>query len=121
MPKGSGTDMSTPLNELRGRRPSRTVAGRFKELGALALDLVERRLLDGTASAAETCWILQENSRAHELDMEYKAAQTRAHHAKADSIEAAQRTEETYLAAIAAMQRYAGDGPPEEEPVYYGL
>lgn len=121
MPKPKQSDMDVDLNALRGRRPSRTTEGRFKEIGIAALNLIERRILDGTASAAETVMMANEISRMRDVDLDYKRAQTMAHQAKAEAILSAQRSEEMYMQAIQAMQRYGGEAGPEEDVRFYGM
>lgn len=73
---------------------------------ALAYDLVEQRLREGTATSQETTHFLRMGStkelrdrKLDEMELELKAA-------KKEAIEAARRVEELYKDAIMAVQTY---------------
>lgn len=91
-------------------RPALTPEARENQLISLAYDLVEQRLLDGTASSQETTHFLKlatnkaklERER-FELENELIKAKTKALHDQADM-------KALYADAIAAMRRYSGHG-----------
>lgn len=93
----------------RKRRPALTPEARENQLIALATDLVEQRLLEGTASAMETVHFLRLGSTEARVKKQLLEEQAKLAAAKADAIEAARRSEELYADAIAAMKRYGGD------------
>lgn len=89
-------------------RPALTPEARENQLISLAVDLVEQRLLDGTASSQETTHFLKLASRKakleaerFELENELIKAKTKAIHDQADM-------KALYADAIAAMRRYSG-------------
>lgn len=96
-------------------RPALTPEAREKQLISLAIDLVEQRLIDGTASSQETTHFLKlatqkaklEAERA-ELENELIKAKTQAIHDQAD-------IKSLYQNAIAAMRRYSGHGSSDNE------
>lgn len=91
-------------------RPALTPEARENQLISLAIDLVEQRLIDGTASSQETTHFLKlATSKAKlererfELENELIKAKTKALHDQADM-------KVLYENAIAAMRRYGGHG-----------
>ena len=57
-------------NTTRKIRPALTPEARENQMIALAVDLVEQRLLDGTASSQETTHFLKLGSMKNRLEME---------------------------------------------------
>lgn len=98
----------TPKNEPRKIRPALTPEARENQLISLAVDLVEQRLLDGTASSQETTHFLKLGSMKNRLEMEKLEEENRLLKAKTESLQSAKRIEELYANAIKAMQRYSG-------------
>ena len=99
-------------------RPALTPEARENQLIALAVDLVEKRLLEGTASSQETTHFLKLASTKARLEKELLIAQKQLMNAKASAIDKADNAEELYKNAIAAMQIYSGNrssAQPEEE------
>lgn len=95
--------------------PARTPKAREDELIGLAVDLAEKQLREGTASTQVIVHYLKLASPRSRAEMEKLENENTLLKVKADAIEAEQRTEEAYLAAIEAMRRYSGedvsDGP----------
>lgn len=95
-------------------RPALTPEARENQMISLAMDLVEQRLRDGTASSQETTHFLKAASsktkaelKRLELENELIAAKTKAIHDAEDS-------KELYEKAIAAIRNYQGYGEPDE-------
>lgn len=95
-------------------RPALTPEARENQLISLATDLVERRLIEGTASAQETTHYLKLASS------KYKEEVTRLRHenelikAKTKALEDAADMKQLYAEAIAAMRRYSGVASMED-------
>ena len=108
-----------PTNaEPRKIRPALTPEARENQLIALAVDLVEQRLLDGTASSQETTHFLKLGSMKNKLEMEKLQEENRFLKAKTEALQSSKRMEELYLDAIKAMRRYSGQGGAYDEDEY---
>ena len=90
-------------------RPALTPEARENQLIALAVDLVQQRLLDGSASSQETTHFLKLGSMKNQLEMEKLREENKLLKAKTESIQSAKRVEELYAEAINAMRRYSGN------------
>ena len=101
-------------NSQRKIRPALTPEARENQLISLATDLVERRLIEGTASSQETTHFLKLASS------KYKEEVTRLRHenelikAKTKALEDAADMKVLYTDAIAAMRRYQGVASVED-------
>lgn len=84
-------------------------------LTSLAMDLIEQRLLDGTATSQETTYFLRFGSKEAELKEQILESQRDLYRAKAEAIRSQQRSEELYEKAIAAMRRYSGADINDED------
>lgn len=105
-----------PTNtEPRKIRPALTPEARENQMIALAVDLVEQRLLDGTASSQETTHFLKLGSTKNRLEMEKLQEENRLLKAKTEALQSAKRVEELYSEAIKAMRRYSGQGSDDDE------
>lgn len=96
-------------------RPGLTPESREAQIISLAVDLVEAKLRDGTASNALLCYLMKLGSGRERLEREYLRHQTTLAKAKADALYAAQHNEELFENAINAMKRYSGQSRSEEE------
>ena len=99
----------TIINNEKKRRPALSPESRENQLIALAVDLVEQRLLDGSASSQETTHFLKLGSMKNQLEMEKLREENKLLQAKTESIQSAKRVEELYAEAINAMRRYSGN------------
>ena len=106
MPRIKKIDSS---NTDRKIRPALTPEARENQLIALAVDLVQQRLLDGSASSQETTHFLKLGSMKNQLEMEKLREENKLLKAKTESIQSAKRVEELYAEAINAMRRYSGN------------
>lgn len=102
-------------NTDRKIRPALTPESRENQLIALAVDLVEQRLLDGSASSQETTHFLKLGSMKNQLEMEKLREENKLLKAKTESIQSAKRVEELYAEAINAMRRYSGNRSSSDE------
>ena len=107
---------SRPEPEDRRRSPpATTLEGRENQLIALAMDLAEKRMRAGTASAQEVTHFLKLGSIESRTNREILEKQKELITAKTESIRAAKRVDELYADAIAAMKTYAGDRNNDED------
>ena len=104
----------TTSNPSRKMRPALTPEARENQLISLAVDLVEQRLIDGTASYQETTHFLKLGSMKNRLEMEKLEEENKLLKAKTESIQSQKRVEELYLEALNAMRNYAGQGNADE-------
>ena len=95
--------------------PAATPEERENQLIALAYDLVEQRLLDGTATSQETVHFLRMGSLQKQYELEKIKKENELLAAKAESIQSTRKSEELYSAAIAAMRSYSPHHEEEEE------
>lgn len=101
-----------PVKKLR---PALTPEARENQLIALAYDLVEQRLLDGTATSQETTHFLKLGSTTSKIEKEILKKQEALITAKTEAIQSAKRVEELYADAIKAMRKYAGNHEYDDE------
>ena len=95
-------------------RPALTPEAREQQLISLAVDLVEQRLIDGTASAQETTHFLKLASRKAKLEAERAELENELIKAKTQAIHDQADMKTLYKEAIAAMRRYSGHGSDSE-------
>lgn len=102
------------------RPPARTPEGRENQLISLAYNLIEERLLNGTATSSETTAILRLGTQRARLEREKLEHEIALAAAKTESIESSMRIEEKMDEALQAMRRYQGynDEDEEDEDVY---
>ena len=96
-------------------RPALTPEARENQMISLAIDLVEKRLLDGSASSQETTHFLKLGSMKNRLEMEKLQEENRLLKARTEALQSAKRVEELYSEAIKAMRRYSGQGSDDDE------
>lgn len=94
---------------------ARTPEARENQLIALATDLAERQLREGTASSQVITHYLKLGSTKERLEKEILAEQRKLIKAKTDSIESSRRADELYSNAIAAFKKYSGGNSDDEE------
>jgi hypothetical protein len=95
-------------NNQRRRPPAKTVEGRENQLIALAVDLAEKQLIDGTASSQVISHYLKMGSTKERLEKEILEKQKDLLVAKTESIQSAKKIEELYKNALDAMKHYGG-------------
>ena len=99
----------------RRMRPALTPEARENQMISLAMDVVEQRLLDGTASSQETVHFLKLGTTLAKLEKEKLIHENEMLQAKTQSLRSAARVEELYEEAIKAMRRYSGNGETDED------
>jgi len=105
---------ATSSGSTRTLRTPMTQEARESQLISLAYDLVEQRLLDGTASSQETTHFLKQGTMKYKLELEKLKAENALADAKRASLEDQKNREETYKEAIKAMRVYSGYGGDDE-------
>jgi hypothetical protein len=104
--------------ELPPLRPALTPEARANQLVALAYDLAEKQLREGTASSQVITEFLKLGSYKAELEREKLERENELLRVKAEKIQSEERSEELFNRAIKAMQRYSGSIRDEEEDEY---
>lgn len=88
------------------KRPATTPEGRENQMVALAIDLAEKQLLAGTASAQVITHYLKLGTTRESLEKEKLARENELLKARSEAIASAARVEELYLSALNAMRSY---------------
>jgi hypothetical protein len=96
-----------PETKKRGK-PASSVEGREKQLIALSVDLAEKQLLTGKASAQVITHFLKLGTSFANLERETLILNNDLLKAKAEQIRNAQVNEGLYRDAITAMRKYQG-------------
>lgn len=110
MRKNSGSSPPELLKSNRKRRikPATTPEGRENQMIALAIDLAEQQLLDGTASSQVITHYLKLGTMKERLEMEDLKNEIRLKEAKIEALQSAKHVEELYTNALNAMRSYSG-------------
>ena len=101
-------------SEPRHSRPATTPEGRENQMIALAIDVAEQQLRDGTASSQVITHYLKLGSSKEKLEQEIMQLQKELIEAKTDAIKSQKRVDELYADAIAAMRSYSGNGDSDD-------
>lgn len=105
---------SEPNAQSSRRRPATTPEARENQLISLAVDLVEKQLRDGSASAQVISHYLKLGSSREKLEQERLARENELLQVKTEAMESAKRVEALYEQAIDAMRAYGGHAPVQE-------
>ena len=88
--------------------------GRFKvHIGAQAVDLAERQIAEGTASAQVISHFLKLGTTRERLEQEKLRNENKLTEAKIESLASMQRVEELYSKAMQAFGTYSGQSSEE--------
>lgn len=90
------------------RRPATTLEARENQMIALAVDLAEQQLRDGTASAQVVTHFLRLGTSRERLEQEKLARENELLKSRTDQIASAAKVEELYKEALNAMRSYSG-------------
>lgn len=102
--------LSNPSSEpVRTSRPALTPEARENQLIALAVDLAEKQLIEGTASSQVICHYLKLGSTKEKIEKEILEKQKYLIDAKTESLQSFKRMEEVYQQALDAMKLYSGN------------
>jgi hypothetical protein len=85
---------------------------------ALAVDLAEQQLIEGTASSQVITHFLKLGTTKAELEKEKLRRENEVLSAKAKAYQSGEEMKELYENAIKAMRDYAGQGDPDEYDEY---
>ena len=96
-------------------RPATTPEARENQLIALAVDLAEKQLLEGTASSQVITHYLKLGTQKEKIEREILEKQKELITAKTEALQATKRIEELYSNAIAAMKTYSGQNDSDDE------
>lgn len=95
-------------------RPALTPEARENQMIALAVDLAEQQLREGTASSQVITHFLKLGSTKERIEKEILEKQKELISAKTESLQSAKRIEELYDDAIKAMRKYGGNDEADE-------
>lgn len=112
MAKRKATDNKSSSRRMR---PALTPESRENQMIALAVDLAEQQLRDGTASSQVITHYLKLGSTRERLERERLEEENRLLKAKTKALESSERTEELYREAIKAMRKYSAHGGDEPD------
>lgn len=96
------------------RPPATTPEGREQQLVALAFDLAENQLADGSASAQVITHFLKFGSSQNKLEQEKLRKENLLLEARVEQISASAQNSELYQQAINMMKVYSGEATEEE-------
>lgn len=111
MAKVKSTNTSSSSRRVR---PALSPEARENQMISLAIDLVEQRLIDGTASSQETTHFLKLATSKAKLEREILEEQRKLIVAKTEALESEKDLKAMYADAIKAMRNYSGQGDPDE-------
>lgn len=95
-------------------RPALTPEARENQMIALAIDLAEKQLIEGTASSQVITHYLKLGSTKEKIEKEILEKQKELIDAKTEALQANKRIEELYENALNAMKRYSGQAYDED-------
>ena len=116
-PRKKPTEVSAP-NHVAGP-PAATPEEREQQLTALAYNLVEQRLLDGTATSQETTYFLNLGSAKKNLELEKLRKENLLLDARTEQLGKGDRMEELLERAVRAFKGYSGEELPPEGDEFY--
>lgn len=96
------------------RRPASTPEDRENQMIALAVDLAEKQLREGTASSQVITHYLKLGSTKERIEREILNEQKKLIVAKTEALESAKRVEELYSNAVKAFATYRGEDDSDE-------
>lgn len=99
---------------IKRRPPATTLEARENQMISLAVDLTEKKLLDGTASSQIISFYLKLASTKEQLEKEKLMKENELLKAKTDSLRSAKKIEELYSNALNAMRTYSGKDEADE-------
>lgn len=100
----------------RGLRGS-TPEARENQIIAMAYDLAERQIREGTASSQVITHFLKMGNPRDKLEREILEEQKKLIRSKTEAMEATKQNKELYERAISAMRRYSGQDTEDYDDV----
>lgn len=95
--------------------PATTPTERENQVINLAMDLAEKQIREGSASAQVVSHFLKLGSERENLEKERLAAEVTMLRAKVEALSSAKRVESLYEDAIRAFRQYSGQDPVEAD------
>lgn len=108
--------MDAETRKTRKRPPAKTPEGRENRLIGLSIDLAEKQLEAGTASAQVQLHFLKLGTIKAKLELKKIEQEILQLAAKTEALESAKRVEELYAKALKNMRVY--QGMPDEDEEY---
>lgn len=99
----------------RKRRRALDPEAREKQLVALAYDVAEQQLLDGTISSQVLSQLLKAGSMKGQAELRKLESENELLRVKAESIQSSARSDEIYQNALRAMKNYSGLEPVDND------
>ena len=99
---------TTSKDTKKKMRPATTPEARENQMIALAVDLAEKQLIEGTASSQVITHYLKLATTKEKIEREILEKQKELIVAKTENLQSAKRIEELYSNALKAMQNYSG-------------
>lgn len=115
MPK---TKVVNPPN-IKKLKPAMSEEAREAQMIKYAMDLVEQRLLDGTATSQETTFFLKLGSSKEKYELEKLKLETELVKAKTEALRAERHADDATKAAIEAFKRYSPSSDYDDEDEEY--
>lgn len=112
MPRLKKQSSSEPAKKMR---PALTPEARENQMISLAVDLAEKQLMEGTASAQVITHYLKLGATTAQFEKEQLRLENELLKAKAEALKSQERQEELYKSAIEAMRNYSGYGGEDTE------
>ena len=113
-----GDRVKTTRESSRKFAPATTPEGREQQLVSLAMDAVEKRIRNGTATAQELVYFIKAGSPSAKYERNILQKQQELITAKTEAIQSQKRVEELYANALNAMKAYSGASINPEEDDY---
>lgn len=107
--------MDAETRKTRKRPPAKTPEGRENRLISLSIDLAEKQLEAGTASAQVQLHFLKLGTIKAKLELKKIEQEILQLAAKTEALESAKRVEELYATALKNMRVYQGIPDEDEE------
>jgi len=95
-------------------RPALTPEARENQMISLAMNLVEERLRNGTASSQETTHFLKLGSTKAQLEKEKLRKENQLMEAKRDALKSQEDSKDMYEKALKAIRNYSGQGDSDD-------
>jgi hypothetical protein len=97
------------------RRPAATLDARESQMISLAVDLAEKQLREGTASAQVITHFLKQGTIREQLEQEKLKGEVGLLQVRAEQASTGKNVEELYKKALDAMRSYSGEPPLEDD------
>ena len=115
---GRSGRVSCKTNRRSMGRPALSPEARDNQLVAIAVDLAEQQLRDGTATPTVINHYLKLGSSKERLEIERLKCENELLRTKVETMKSAKRSEEVYEQALRAMRSYSGITDDKDERDY---